>query len=83
MVRQATIPSASPIPTDGTASPPHISVRLGVLNTTLGNADLLWERTTSYDVGLDIALFNSRLEMILPMTARPGALLLKSPLRSR
>ncbi len=38
---------------------------VGVLNTTLGNADLLWERTTSYDAGLDIALFNSRLEMIV------------------
>lgn len=37
---------------------------VGVLYTTLGNADLLWENTTSYDAGFDMSLFNSRFEFI-------------------
>jgi TonB-linked SusC/RagA family outer membrane protein len=37
---------------------------VGVINSTLGNADLLWEQTTSYDLGLDIDFFKSRLGII-------------------
>ncbi len=38
---------------------------VGILNTVLGNADLLWETTESYDVGLDLGFFNGRIELIL------------------
>ena len=37
---------------------------VGVLYSTLGNADLLWENTTSYDAGFDMSFFNSRLEFV-------------------
>lgn len=36
----------------------------GLLNTTLANQDLLWEETTSADLGLDVGLFNNRLSML-------------------
>lgn len=36
----------------------------GILNTTLPNRDLLWEETTSADLGLDVGLFNNRLSVI-------------------
>lgn len=38
---------------------------VGVLYSTLGNADLLWENTTSYDAGIDMSFFDSRLELII------------------
>lgn len=38
---------------------------VGVLYSTLGNADLLWENTTSYDAGVDMSFFGSRLEVIV------------------
>lgn len=38
---------------------------VGILNTVLGNADLLWETTESFDVGVDLGFFNNRLELIL------------------
>ncbi len=38
---------------------------VGILNTTLGNADLLWETTESYDLGVDLGFFDSRLEFIV------------------
>ena len=38
---------------------------VGVLNTTLANADLVWETTESYDIGMDLGFWNSRLEFIV------------------
>ncbi len=40
---------------------------VGIIQSTLGNADLLWEQTTSYDVGMDIDLFKSRLGFIIDL----------------
>lgn len=37
--------------------------KVGILNSTLGNADLLWETTESIDAGFDLGLFESRLEI--------------------
>ena len=37
----------------------------GILNTTLANKSLLWETTTSTDGGLDIGLFNSRVNLMV------------------
>lgn len=36
----------------------------GLLNTILPNRNLLWETTTSFDVGLDIGLFNDRITLL-------------------
>lgn len=36
----------------------------GLLNTTLANRDLLWEETTSADLGLDVGLFNNRISVL-------------------
>lgn len=38
---------------------------VGILNSTLANADLLWETTESYDLGVDMSFWNSRLELIV------------------
>ena len=40
---------------------------VGILNSTLANADLVWETTESYDVGVDLGFFNSRLELIVDL----------------
>ena len=37
----------------------------GVYNTTLGNPGLRWERTESFNIGLDVGLFNNRIDMSL------------------
>lgn len=39
--------------------------KVGVLNTTLGNADLVWETTESLDAGVDLGFFNNRLELLV------------------
>ena len=36
----------------------------GLQNTTLANRDLLWEETTSADLGFDAGLFNNRLRVL-------------------
>jgi TonB-linked SusC/RagA family outer membrane protein len=38
---------------------------VGILNTRLANRELVWETTTSFDVGADIGLFNNRLTVLL------------------
>ncbi len=38
---------------------------VGILNTTLANADLVWETTESWDAGVDLGFFNNRLEILL------------------
>lgn len=38
---------------------------VGILNTTLANADLVWETTESFDAGLDLGFFNNRLEVVV------------------
>ncbi|WP_154955797.1 SusC/RagA family TonB-linked outer membrane protein [Muribaculum intestinale] len=35
----------------------------GLLNTVLANSDLLWEETTSADLGFDLGLFNNRISL--------------------
>ena len=39
--------------------------KVGVLNSTLGNADLVWETTESVDAGVDLGFFNNRLELLV------------------
>ena len=39
--------------------------KVGVLNTTLGNADLVWETTESVDAGIDLGFFDNRLELLV------------------
>ncbi len=36
----------------------------GLLNTTLANRSLLWETTSSFDVGVDMALFQNRVTLL-------------------
>ncbi|HEX5553835.1 MAG TPA: SusC/RagA family TonB-linked outer membrane protein [Chitinophagaceae bacterium] len=38
---------------------------VGILNTTLANNDLIWETTTSFDIGADIGLFNNKITLLL------------------
>lgn len=38
---------------------------VGILNTTLANADLVWETTESWDAGIDLGFFNNRLEILV------------------
>lgn len=38
---------------------------VGILNTTLANNDLVWETTTSFDLGADIGLFDNRISLLL------------------
>ena len=38
---------------------------VGILNTTLANNALVWETTSSFDVGLDVGLFNNKLSLLL------------------
>jgi TonB-linked SusC/RagA family outer membrane protein len=39
------------------------NLQIGVYNTTLANAGLRWERTVSTNIGLDIGLFENRIDM--------------------
>lgn len=38
---------------------------VGILNTKLANKDLIWETTTSFDVGTDIGLFKDRVTLLV------------------
>ena len=38
---------------------------IGAVPITIGNADLKWERTLNYNIGLDVNLFNNRFDMTL------------------
>lgn len=38
---------------------------IGAVPITIGNADLKWERTLNYNVGVDVNLFNNRFDMTL------------------
>ena len=38
---------------------------IGAIPVTIGNVDLTWERTMNYNVGLDLSLFNRRLNFVL------------------
>ncbi len=42
----------------------------GILNTTLANSLLKWETTTSFDVGIDIGLFNNRVHVLVDYFAK-------------
>lgn len=37
--------------------------QVGIINTVLGNADLVWETTESFDVGADLAFFDNRIQL--------------------
>ena len=39
--------------------------QVGILNTRLSNRDLIWETTTSFDVGTDIGLFKDRITLLV------------------
>ena len=39
------------------------SIQTGVYNTTLANPKLRWERTESFNIGLDIGLLNNRIDI--------------------
>ncbi len=39
--------------------------RVGILNTTLKNSQLVWETTDSYDIGVDLGFLNNRLNLLL------------------
>ena len=39
--------------------------RVGILNTTLKNSQLVWETTDSYDIGVDLGFFNDRLNLLV------------------
>jgi TonB-dependent starch-binding outer membrane protein SusC len=41
------------------------STRVGVFNSTLSNADLRWERTESINIGVDLGLFENKLDLTL------------------
>lgn len=41
------------------------NTRIGVYNSTLGNNDLRWERTESYNIGLDFGLLGNRIDLSL------------------
>lgn len=38
---------------------------IGAIPMTIGNPDLKWERTLNYNVGLDVNLFNNRLDLTI------------------
>lgn len=38
---------------------------IGAIPMTIGNIDLAWERTMNYNVGLDLSMFNHRLNFVL------------------
>ncbi|MES2653798.1 MAG: SusC/RagA family TonB-linked outer membrane protein [Bacteroidota bacterium] len=38
---------------------------VGILNTKLANKDLIWETTTSFDLGTDIGLFKDRVTLLV------------------
>lgn len=45
----------------------------GILNTTLANRNLLWEETTSADLGIDLGLFNNRLSLLVDVYRKETA----------
>jgi TonB-linked SusC/RagA family outer membrane protein len=53
----------------------------GVLTGNTANPDLTWETTSSYNVGLDLGLFNSRIELVADLYyKKTDNLLLQLPL---
>lgn len=38
--------------------------KVGILNSTLKNANLVWETTESYDIGLDMGFLNNRISLL-------------------
>ena len=38
---------------------------IGAIPVTIGNVDLTWERTMNYNVGIDLSMFNRRLNFVL------------------
>ncbi len=39
--------------------------KVGIQNTQLANTDLVWESTTSYDIGFDMGLLNNRINLLV------------------
>ena len=57
------------------------SIQTGVYNTTLANPNLRWERTESFNIGLDVGLLNNRIDITVDMyDATTGDLLLNRQL---
>ena len=38
---------------------------IGAIPVTIGNVDLTWERTMNYNIGLDLSMFNRRLNLVV------------------
>ena len=38
-------------------------VQMGLYNSSLANPSLRWERTESFNVGIDVGLFNNRIDL--------------------
>lgn len=38
---------------------------IGAIPVTIGNVDLTWERTMNYNIGLDLSMFNRRLNFVI------------------
>lgn len=38
---------------------------IGAIPVTIGNVDLTWERTMTYNIGLDLSMFNRRLNLVV------------------
>jgi len=57
------------------------TIQTGVYNTTLANPNLRWERTESFNIGLDVGLLNNRIDITVDMyDATTGDLLLNRQL---
>jgi TonB-linked SusC/RagA family outer membrane protein len=42
----------------------NYGLRPGILNTNLANRELLWETTTTFDVGMDLGLFDDKITLV-------------------
>lgn len=38
---------------------------MGAIPVTIGNVDLVWERTMNYNIGIDLSMFNRRLNLVV------------------
>ncbi len=38
---------------------------MGTIPVTIGNVDLVWERTMNYNIGIDLSMFNRRLNLVV------------------
>ena len=63
---------------DGSSIPIPYNGNVGFLNTGLINSDLRWEKSNSFEVGLDLGFINNRFNLILDYYNRTTSDLLTS-----